>query len=100
MKKASIFDEKGREIYLFDFVEPGDTVYYWNGDFGTILDYRVDSVNISGSLKNGLDIRYEASVSAEGELLDDIDFESSDISKVVFLTKEECEADCRKRMLI
>lgn len=71
----------------------GDTVHYFSGDFGTILPYFVENLNIAYLGEKGENCVYtfEANCNHENELLDSIDFEPDDIGKTVFLTREEAE---------
>lgn len=71
----------------------GDTVYYFSCYFGTILPYFVENLNIAYLGEKGENCVYtfEANCNHENELLDSIDFESDDIGKTVFLTREEAE---------
>ncbi len=93
MKKLSLFDELGKEIFLHDVLEPGDTVYYYQGDFMVVLDYKINYVSVTGSLEKGFSIKYEASCYYEEGILDDIDFYGDDIGKTVFLSEEECSKE-------
>lgn len=71
----------------------GDTVYYFSGDFGMILPYFVENLNIAYLGEKGENCVYtfEANCNKENELLDSIDFEPYDIGNTVFLTREEAE---------
>lgn len=60
------------------------TESYYNSDFGTELPYVVEAVHISREATT-----YEANCSHDGELLDSIDFEDSDVGKTVFCTQKE-----------
>ena len=85
------FKDKSRFIELPCKV--GDTVHYFSGDFGTILPYFVENLNIAYLGEKGENCVYtfEANCNHENELLDSIDFEPDDIGKAVFLTREEAE---------
>lgn len=71
----------------------GDTVYYFSCNFGTILPYFVENLNIAYLGEKGENCVYtfEANCNHENELLDSIDFEPDDIGKTVFLAPEEAE---------
>lgn len=71
----------------------GDTVYYFSCDFGAILPYFVENLNIAylGENDENCVYTFEANCNHENELLDSIDFEPDDIGKTVFLTREEAE---------
>ena len=91
MKRVSIFNEKGQEIYFGDIVLPGDTVYCFSETFGVTLDYNVETMIVNGSTKDGFTISYEAICSTEEEMLDDLDFEMSDLGETVFLSEDKCK---------
>ena len=71
----------------------GDTVYYFNEDFGVVLPYFVESLNISYLDKDRLVYQYTANCTnpEESELLDSIDFEPEDIGKTVFLNEKDAK---------
>ena len=71
----------------------GDTVYYYNGDFSTILPYFVENLNIGYYDENENYYLYEANCTNDdnGDLIDSLDFDLNDIGKIVFLTREEAE---------
>lgn len=71
----------------------GDMVYAFCEDFGVVLPYFVENLNIGFMDKNRNYWTYEANCHAEetDELLDEIDFDLDDIGKTVFLTREEAE---------
>lgn len=76
----------------------GDTVHSFSDDFGVVLPYLVGTLNIGHMGKSGVYYSYEANCSdpETDELLDEIDFESEDIGKTVFLSMEEAEAKLRE----
>lgn len=71
----------------------GDTVYYYNGDFSTILPYFVENLNIAYLNEKENCYTYEANCTNDdnGDLIDSLDFDLNDIGKTVFLTREEAE---------
>jgi hypothetical protein len=77
----------------------GDTVYAYSEDFFTILPYFVENVNVGYIDESRNYIVYEANCHADetDELLDEIDFDFDDFGKTVFLTREEAEAELKKR---
>lgn len=76
----------------------GDTVHSFSADFGVVLPYLVGTLNIGYMGKSGVYYGYEANCHdpETDELLDEIDFESEDIGKTVFLSREEAEAKLRE----
>jgi hypothetical protein len=76
----------------------GDTVYSFSTDFGVVLPYLVGTINIGYMGKSGVYYSYEANCHdpETDELLDEIDFDSEDIGKTVFLSREEDEAKLRE----
>ena len=76
----------------------GDTVHSFSADFGVVLPYLVGTLNIGYMGKSGVYYSYEANCHdpETDELLDEIDFESEDIGKTVFLSREEAEAKLRE----
>ena len=89
--KCPEFTNRSEWVHLLCKV--GDTVHYFSGDFGTILPYFVENLNIAYLGEKGENCVYtfEANCNHENELLDSIDFEPDDIGKTVFLTREEAE---------
>ncbi|MBO7230090.1 MAG: hypothetical protein J6V20_01585 [Bacteroidaceae bacterium] len=77
----------------------GHTVYSFSTDFGVVLPYLVGTLNIGYMGKSGVYYSYEANCSdpETDELLDEIDFESEDIGKTVFLSREEAENALKER---
>ena len=77
----------------------GDTVYSFSTDFGVVLPYLVGTLNIGYMGKSGVYYSYEANCSdpETDELLDEIDFESEDIGKTVFLSRAEAENVLKER---
>ena len=77
----------------------GDTVHSFSADFGVVLPYLVGTLNIGYMGKSGVYYSYEANCSDPeiDELLDEIDFESEDIGKTVFLSREEAENALKER---
>lgn len=78
----------------------GDTVYSFCDVFGAILPYVVQNFGVGFLGKDRPNYWFwEATSHAieTDELLDEIDFDLDDIGKTVFLTKEEAEAELRKR---
>ena len=77
----------------------GDTAYSYCGDFGVVLPYFVENLQIAFMDKDRNYWTYEANCHAEetDELLDEIDFDLDDIGKTVFLTKEEAETALKER---
>lgn len=77
----------------------GDMVYAFCEDFGVVLPYFVENLNIGFMDKNRNYWTYEANCHAEetDELLDEIDFDLDDIGKTVFLTKEQAEKALAER---
>lgn len=71
----------------------GDMVYAFCEDFGVVLPYFVENLNIGFMDKNRNYWTYEANCHAEetDELLDEIDFDLDDIGKTIFFTREEAE---------
>ena len=71
----------------------GQMVYAFCDDFGVVLPYFVENLNIGFMDRNRNYWTYEANCHAEetDELLDEIDFDLDDIGKTVFLTREEAE---------
>lgn len=82
MHDLAVADGEGRVVTLRFKI--GDTAWYYNSDFGTELPYVVEAVHISREATT-----YEANCSHDGELLDSIDFEDSDVGKTVFCTQKE-----------
>lgn len=73
----------------------GDTVYSFCDVFGAILPYVVQNFGVGFLGKDRPNYWFwEATSHATetDELLDEIDFDTEDIGKTVFLTKEEAEA--------
>lgn len=89
----SIADDLLADGIIVPLCKVGDTVYHFSGDFGVVLPYFVENLNVAYLGENGEKYVYtfEANCNYENELLDSIDFESKDIGKTVFLTKEEAE---------
>lgn len=85
------FKDKSKYIELPCKV--GDTVYSYCYEFGYILPYFVENINIGFLANDRTFISFEANSHADetDELLDDIDFDLEDIGKTVFLTKETAE---------
>lgn len=77
----------------------GDTVYSFSADFGVVLPYLVGTLNIGYMGKSGVYYSYEANCHdpETDELLDEIDFESEDIGKTVFLSREKAENVLKER---
>ena len=77
----------------------GDTVYSFSADFGVVLPYLVGTLNIGYMGKSGVYYGYEANCHdpETDELLDEIDFESEDIGKTVFLSRAEAENVLKER---
>ena len=77
----------------------GDTVHSFSADFGVVLPYIVGTLNIGYMGKSGVYYSYEANCHdpETDELLDEIDFESEDIGKTVFLSREEVENVLKER---
>lgn len=77
----------------------GDTVHSFSADFGVVLPYLVGTLNIGYMGKSGVYYSYEANCHdpETDELLDEIDFESEDIDKTVFLTREDAENALKER---
>ena len=73
-------------------------MYYFSCDFGTILPYFVENLNIAylGEKGENCVCTFEANCYYENELLDSIDFEPDDIGKTVFLTPEDAEKALNK----
>ena len=82
MHDLAVADGEGRVVMLRFKI--GNTAWYYNSDFGTELPYVVEAVHISREATT-----YEANCSHDGELLDSIDFEDSDVGKTVFCTQKE-----------
>ena len=77
----------------------GDTVYYYSPDYGTILPYFVESINIRylGDEGEHYIYTFETNCLHGDELIDSIDFELDEIGKTVFLTCEEAEKALKER---
>ena len=77
----------------------GDTVYYYSPDYGTILPYFVESINIRywGDEGEHCIYTFETNCLHGDELIDSIDFELDEIGKTVFLTREEAEKALKER---
>lgn len=90
-EKCECFKDKSKYIELPCKV--GDTVYSYCYEFGYILPYFVENINIGFLANDRTFISFEANSHADetDELLDDIDFDLEDIGKTVFLTKETAE---------
>jgi hypothetical protein len=100
--------EKSVDEYVADYLmsnnvvvlpcKVGDTVYSFSTDFGVVLPYLVGTLNIGYMGKSGVYYSYEANCHEPetDELLDEIDFDSEDIGKTVFLSREEAEAKLRE----
>ena len=71
----------------------GDTVYCFAEDFGTVLPYFVENINLAylGDENELYVCTIEANCNNNDELLDSIDFEPVNIGKTVFLTREGAE---------
>lgn len=77
----------------------GDTVYYYSPDYGAILPYFVESINICylGDEGEHCIYTFESNCHHGDELMDSIDFELDEIGKTVFLTREEAEKALKER---
>ena len=77
----------------------GDTVHSFSADFGVVLPYLVGALYIGYLGKSGVYYSYEANCHdpETDELLDEIDFESEDIGKTVFLSRSEAEKALKER---
>ena len=77
----------------------GDTLYYYSPDYGTILPYFVESINISylGDEGEHCIYTFETNCLHGDELMDSTDFEFDEIGKTVFLTREEAEEALKER---
>ena len=77
----------------------GDTLYYYSPDYGTILPYFVESINIRylGDEGEHCIYTFETNCLHGDELMDSIDFELDEIGKTVFLTREEAEKALKER---
>ena len=77
----------------------GGMVYAFCKDFGVVLPYFVENLNIGFMDKNRNYWTFEANCHSEetDELLDEIDFDLEDIGKTVFLTREEAEKALKER---
>lgn len=86
-------DFKNKSKYIELPCKVGDTVYSYCYEFGYILPYFVENINISFLANDRTFISFEANSHADetDESLDDIDFDLEDIGKTVFLTKDEAE---------
>lgn len=72
----------------------GDTVYAFCEMLGVILEYKVVGIGITE-----IAMQYEAYAYTKEEdiLIDNIDYETDDIGKTIFLTREEAEKALRER---
>lgn len=100
-KMVKLIDKIRNKILAPYKVEVGGTVYCFSEDFGTVLPYFVESLNISYLDKDRLVYQYTANCTnpEENELLDSIDFEPEDIGKTVFLSEKEAEIAHFKEVL-
>lgn len=93
-ERLKMFEDKLENGTLIELpCKVGDTVYSYCYEFGYILPYFVENINISFLANDRTFISFEANSHADetDELLDDIDFDLEDIGKNVFLTKDEAE---------
>ena len=73
----------------------GDTVWAYCDYFQHVAPYKVDMAQLYGHNS----VSFCANCKDKGELMDDLDFDTGDIGKTVFLTREEAEKalkECEK----
>lgn len=81
-------------------VKVGDTVYRYSEDFGTVLPYFVENLQIVFLSKTEKYWVYEANCHADetDELLDEIDFSLDDIGKSIFRTEKEAMRNQKNKL--
>ena len=98
-----VLETYGKTWQFREYARPtckvGDMVYAFCKDFGVVLPYFVENLNIGFMDKDKNYLTYEANCHDEetDEFLDEIDFDLDDIGKTVFLTKEEAERALKER---
>ncbi len=80
------FEDAIKDISLY----PRDTVFQECPELGGIREYTVSNVSVNW-LGDKYLVVYEAFCSQDDDLLDEIQFEKSDIGNTVFLTYEDCK---------
>lgn len=81
-------DYKDKSLMIELPCKVGDTVYAFCEMLGVILEYKVVGIGITE-----IAMQYEAYAYTKEEdiLIDNIDYETDDIGKTIFLTREEAE---------
>ena len=75
--------------------KPGDIVYHYCEELHEILNYTVYIINVFS--ENSIIYRADSYDEENEEALSEIEFESKDIGKTVFLIKEQAEQALRER---
>lgn len=84
---CEFFQDRSRFVELL--CKPGDIVYHYCEELHEILNYTVYIINVFR--ENSIIYRADSYDEENEEALSEIEFESKDIGKTVFLTKEQAE---------